>query len=171
MASTEKALSEYAVSDIEGYEGMYAITKCGRVYSHSRVNLQGRLQKGRWMKLQKDKDGYLKVRLQKEGSSKYIGVHRLVAMAFLPNPNNLPQVNHKDEVKYNNIVTNLEWCDASYNKEYSLKRNVSLVSPSGFIFNVTNVNAFSEQHGLVPSCLNKVIRGERHSHKGWQLAN
>lgn len=171
MASTEKALSEYTVKDIEGYEGLYAITSCGRVYSHSRVNLQGRLQKGRWMKLQNDKDGYLKVRLQSKGKSAYIGVHRLVALAFLPNPDNLPQVNHKDEVKDNNEVSNLEWCNASYNKEYSLKRKVMVTAPDGMVYAITNVNSFAASHGLVPSCLNRVISGERHSHKGWRLAN
>lgn len=62
-------------------------------------------------------NGYLKVRIK----NKLVSVHRLVAEAFIPNPNNLPQVNHKDENKLNNDVSNLEWCDAKYNSSYGTR--------------------------------------------------
>lgn len=61
--------------------------------------------------------GYFYVRLK----DRMIAVHRLVAMAFIPNPNGLPQVNHKDEDKLNNDVSNLEWCDAAYNSRYGTR--------------------------------------------------
>lgn len=64
-------------------------------------------------------NGYLVVNL----SGKRIGVHRLVALAFIPNPDNLPQINHKNENKADNRVENLEWCDSRYNNNYG-KRNV-----------------------------------------------
>lgn len=66
----------------------------------------------------KDSYGYASVSLTKDGKPKSQNVHRLVAEAFIPNPQNLPCVNHKDEDKSNSVVTNLEWCDYSYNNTY-----------------------------------------------------
>lgn len=97
------------MKDIKGFEGIYAITSCGRVWSY---------RNEMFLKPKITKDGYLRVKLCKNGKMKHIGVHRLVAEAYLPNPNNLPQVNHKDENKKNNCLQNLEWCDASYNINY-----------------------------------------------------
>lgn len=62
-----------------------------------------------------DKNGYACVAIYVDKQTKRMKVHRLVAMAFIPNPNNLPQINHKDENKSNNQIDNLEWCDCSYN--------------------------------------------------------
>ena len=89
----------------------YFISNFGRVKST-------KFGKERILKLTKDKDGYLIVNLYKNNKSKTFKVHRLVAEVFLPNPYNLPQVNHKDENPQNNIVTNLEWCDRLYNVRY-----------------------------------------------------
>ena len=100
--------------DIEGYEG-YQVSNMGRVRSF-------KYGKVRILKPVANKNGYLKVQLYKNNSLKTIFIHRLVAMAFIPNPNNLPQVNHKDEDKTNNIVSNLEWCDAKYNSNYGTAR-------------------------------------------------
>ena len=66
--------------------------------------------------------GYLIVELRQRGKKKHKRVHRLVAEAFIANPSLLPEVNHKDENKHNNIVTNLEWCTSSYNKRYGSGR-------------------------------------------------
>lgn len=66
----------------------------------------------------KGKDGYLYVNLYKDGKKKHCYVHRLVAEAFIANPNWLPCINHKDETRDNNIVSNLEWCDVAYNHNY-----------------------------------------------------
>ena len=65
--------------------------------------------------------GYAYVNLHLNGKMKTIKTHRLVAEAFIPNPENKPMVNHKDEVKNNNAVENLEWCDAKYNINYGTR--------------------------------------------------
>lgn len=82
------------------------------------------IKTGRMMTKQIDKDGYVRYGLYYDGKQHRIPAHRLVAFAFIPNPNNLPQVNHKDENKTNNCVYNLEWCTAAYNNTYGerLKR-------------------------------------------------
>lgn len=69
------------------------------------------------------KKGYYQIRLSKSGVKKSYQVHRLVATAFIPNPNNLPQVNHKDENKLNNDARNLEWCTVAYNNSYGTRLN------------------------------------------------
>lgn len=95
--------------DIEGYEGLYGITSCGRVWSYrSKKFLKPRIRK----------DGYIQAVLYKDGISKPYMVHRLVAKAYIPNPQCLPFVNHKDEVKDHNWINNLEWCDRVYNARY-----------------------------------------------------
>ena len=88
--------------DIEGYEGLYQVSNKGRVKS-----LLGPCE--RILKPGIDTSGYLLVKLCKNGVALSKRIHRLVAQAFIPNPHNLPQVNHKDENKLNNCVNNLEW--------------------------------------------------------------
>ena len=97
------------MKDILGYEGLYAITSCGKVWSY---------RSKKFLKPDKKNSGYLQVGLHKDSEQKKYLVHRLVAEAYLPNPNNLPCVNHKDENKENNALPNLEWCDRSYNINY-----------------------------------------------------
>lgn len=77
------------------------------------------------LKQSNDKRGYKMVAIRANGQSCMMKVHRLVAMCFLPNPDNLPQVNHKDEVHSNNDVSNLEWCDQEYNVRYSIQRTIN----------------------------------------------
>ena len=85
--------------DIEGYEGLYQVSDLGRVRSLDREDAQGRRWKGRMLSSKLRKNGYREVILCRDGKRKYMLVHRLVAEAFLPNQDNLPQVNHKDEDK------------------------------------------------------------------------
>ena len=99
---------------IIGYEGLYEVSDQGRVKSLKRG-------KERILKPAKQRWGYLQVRLCKNSQKKDFKVHRLVAEAFCPNPcpDKFDQVNHRDENKTNNAASNLEWCDAKYNKTYS----------------------------------------------------
>lgn len=108
--------------DIEGYEGLYKISNLGRVMSCERyVRTCGngkRLVESKILKQSKCPGGYNEVGLWKKNKSKTYLVHRFVAKAFLENPNNYPEVNHKDENKDNNCVDNLEWCTSKYNANY-----------------------------------------------------
>ena len=94
----------------------YQVSNLGRVKSYAQD------KSGKILTLSADHKGYKVVSLYNDnGYRKTIKVHRLVAMAFLPNPNNLPEVNHKDEDKTNNCVDNLEWCTCEYNILYGTK--------------------------------------------------
>ena len=94
--------------DIKGYEGLYAITSCGKVWSYrSKKFLE-----------QSNVGGYRQVNLSKDGVKKMCLVHRLVAEAYIPNPDNKPQVSHKDEVRDHNWIGNLEWTTAKENCNY-----------------------------------------------------
>lgn len=106
--------------DIKGYEGLYQISNFGNVKSVERIVKRGTNFKPVCERVLKtgDKDGYKYVILSKNGKTKTGWVHRLVAQAFIPNPDKLPCINHKDENPSNNRVDNLEWCDREYNVNY-----------------------------------------------------
>ena len=105
--------------DVDGYEGKYQISKLGNVMS---LNYAGRGY-ARKLTPKCNNSGRLWVELLDGGKRKCMLIHRLVALAFIPNPENLPQINHKDENPKNNAVENLEWCDQKYNIRYSLERH------------------------------------------------
>lgn len=111
--------------DIEGYEGLYQVSNLGRIKSLDRLvsysNGGIRFYKSQILKPKLEKDGYLRIGLRKEKKKVFFLIHRLVANAFIPNLDNLPQVNHKDENKQNNTVDNLEWCTAKYNINYGTR--------------------------------------------------
>ena len=103
--------------DMEGYEGLYQVSNLGRV-----KRLKGKyISTQRILKLRVGTRGYLYVQLCKKGQRKYYTIHRLVAQAFLPNPENKPQVNHIDEDKTNNIISNLEWVTAKENNHHGTR--------------------------------------------------
>lgn len=108
--------------DIDNYVGFYQVSNLGRVRSIDRIVKHWRggklIKKGKILKQKPNKYGYKCLRLIKNGKYKDVTVHRLVAIAFIPNPNNLPFVNHKDENPSNNNVNNLEWCTQEYNVNY-----------------------------------------------------
>lgn len=119
-AKTDWASQVEQWADVRGFEGYYQVSSLGRVRSLDRHKLgRGRIklsrQRGRLMKPKVDKYGYNVVQLSKDGQRTFTTVHRLVAMAFIPNPNNYDQVNHIDCDKLNNRTENLEWCTAKQN--------------------------------------------------------
>ena len=99
------------MKDIEGYEGLYAVTEDGQVWSY-------RSQKflKPWIA-----NGYYQVTLSKNGEKKKHKIHRLVAIIYIPNPDNLRDVNHKDENKLNNCLDNLEWLSHKDNSNYGTR--------------------------------------------------
>lgn len=112
--------------DIKGYEGLYQISNYGRVKSMKRYVQGYRKDLRNEMILKAENhNGYKKIILTKDRYRKKFFVHRLVAMAFIPNPNNYPIINHKDENRSNNCVENLEWCTHEYNLNYG-NRNKKL---------------------------------------------
>ena len=160
--------------DVVGYEGLYKVSNLGNVKN---------CLSGRILKLCNDKDGYKIINLYKNGVRKTYGVHRLVSKAFLTNPNNLPQVNHKDEDKTNNRVDNLEWCDAKYNLNFGTaqERKAKKISKSIVQFN-KNGNFINEYQsareaerktGINQGNICRVCQGERKSAGGyvWKYKN
>lgn len=120
--------------DIPCYEGLYEVSNCGNVRSITRTVRFGRGYKtyeSQFLKFQTDKDGYFRVGLSKNGKKKQFRVNRLVAMAFIDNPNNLPVVNHKDGDKQNNHVENLEWVTHSENDLHAFKTGLRKPSDGG----------------------------------------
>ena len=112
--------------DVKGYEELYQVSNYGQIRSVDRTvgyRYKGkqRIYKGRMLK-QVVRNGYLSVSLSKENKLKQKNIHRLVAEAFLPNPFNLPVINHIEENKKNNMVSNLEWCSCAYNTNYGSGR-------------------------------------------------
>ena len=161
--------------DIEGFEGLYQVSNLGRVKSLGN-GLTWKTE--RILKTVRTKDGYLKLVLSKNNVRKYFRVHRLVAQAFIPNPDNLPEVNHKNEDKTDNRVENLEWCTLDYNIRYGThfkrsgkaRRKPVLCVETGIVYPSVSIAAISVKglYGNISSCCN----GKRNTAYGyhWQYS-
>lgn len=127
--------------DVVGWEGLYQVSNLGniRTLHYTKPYL---------MHPKPDKYGYVSVSLVKRNSLKYkwCRVHRLVAEAFIPNPDNLPQVNHKDEDKTNNRADNLEWCTALYNNTYGSRLTKVSDSRKGMVFSDVHIENLKKSH-------------------------
>lgn len=162
--------------DIEGFEGLYQIGSCGNVKS-VRNNII--------LKLNKNRCGYLLVKLCKNGKKNYFTVHRLVAKAFIPNPDSKPHIDHIDTVKTNNHVDNLRWVTPSENmmneKTYSkiLKEREKQKMPvSCFTMGGEYVKTYEsvisvKKDGHCESCVSQCCKGifNQHHNMIWKYAN
>lgn len=151
----------------------YMVSNMGRVKSLG----NDKTRKEKILKGGKDKYGYLFVKLWKEGKHKMFRIHRLVATAFIDNPNNLPQVNHIDEDKSNNRVDNLEFCTAEYNLNYgthnekiakSLSIPILQFSKTGdFIKKWDSTMQVERELGINQSSITKCCKGKRKTANGY----
>lgn len=170
--------------DIPNYEGLYQVSNLGRVRSVTHTVRAGknkqRTVNGKVITPWKTSHGYLHVSL---GRNKKVSIHRLVAKAFIPNPNNLPCVNHRDECKANNAVSNLEWCDKSYNALYGScqeklrkhkNRPVQMYDKKTnvFIAEFESMKIAMERTGIHKESISEVCRGKLKSAGGfiWKYA-
>lgn len=189
--------------DVKGYEGRYQVSNFGRVKSLERKVLTRR-KNGYYYNTVPEKvlkptlstgktGGYPTVKLMKDNKGKTVKVHRLVAEAFIPNPNNYSDVNHKDEDKTNNHVSNLEWCSRKYNNEYGTRKNRIYSHPNykrtirdlgkerrkpvkGTNIKTGEVRIYesmleAEKDGFYNQNISRVCRGKAKTHKGytWEL--
>lgn len=171
---------------IKEYEGLYEISNYGNVRSlDKQINAKNgslRTIKGKLLKAKIDKDGYLLIGLTKDNIQKYFRIHRLVALTFIDNPNNLPLVNHIDENKQNNAVDNLEWCTTKYNNTYGSRMDnvteklslmVGQYDKGGTLIATYNSTQEAGRAGFSQSCISRCCNGESKTHKGfiWRYIN
>lgn len=175
-------MSKEIWKDVIGYEGSYQVSNLGRVKSVSReIFNRGVRQKIKERILKPcNKGGYLFVTLSQFGKPKTFAVHRLVAITFLPNPENKPQVNHLDENPLNNRLTNLAWATASENCNYGNRnkrvfkigvvkpRSVSMYSIEGeLLHSFSSIAEASIFLGKSPSCISACAGGKRKKAHGY----
>lgn len=160
------------------------VSTLGRVRTLDRVVSNGkgtRVEKGMILKQWLNKRGYLRVAFKKDSKLVNKPVHRLVAQTFIPNPDNLPQVNHKDCNPQNNSVSNLEWCTPEYNIEYREKYGKSSAEVSGCPVYAVNldtlkISKFKSQReagralGIVNQSINSVLKGRLKTTHGYVFA-
>jgi len=151
------------------------VSTFGRVRTLDRVTSSEkytRFVKGRVLKQYNNTNGYLQVKIPIAGKWTTKSVHRLVAQTYIPNPDELPQVNHLDCNRKNNNVENLEFCDNSYNQKYREKfgiSNTELLSKPVFAINLTTLEVLhfssqteaSRELGVFQPSINAVIKGKR----------
>lgn len=115
--------------DIQGYEGLYRVSNLGNVIGleiKTKFGTGYKIYPLRNIRVWNDKKGYCYVTLSKNKKAKHFLLHRLVALSFLKNKENKPQINHKNGIKSDNTINNLEWCTAKENLEHAVKKGLNL---------------------------------------------
>lgn len=170
---------------IKEFEGIYSVSSLGNVRrdkTESKIGTGNYARQEHILKQRKNNKGYMVVDLYKNNKRYQILVHRLVAMAFIINPNNYDVVNHKDENPSNNKVDNLEWCTQKYNMNYGMcakkiakanSKKVFQYDKSGvFIKEYSSIIDAERETGISNGCICEVVKGKRKTAGGyiWQYA-
>ena len=150
------------MKDLKGYEGLYAVTSCGKIWSYiTKKFLKTYFANGYEYTTLKD--------------NHHVKISRAVAEAYLPNPNNLPEVNHKDEIKSHNYIRNLEWCDSKYNTNYGTRNERLRMAKSKKIYCKELDKVFESQKvaaqelGLDQGNISRVCRGKANTTGGYHF--
>ena len=166
--------SEEVWKDVKGYENLYKISSLGRIKN---------AQKNTFLKQTNHSCGYLTVELRKNKIAKKRYMHRLVAEAFIPNPDNLTQVNHKNENKKDNNIKNLEWCSPQYNSTYGTrlerfskskkKRVLQFDLDENFIKEWKSAVDIQKETGFEKNSIGRCCRNQQYQAYGyiWRYAN
>lgn len=176
--------------NVVGYEGAYQVSNTGKVRSVDRL-IGNRFVHGKILSDADSGKGYRYVNLRKNNKGKNLFVHRLVAQAFIPNKEGMPEVNHKDEDKANNCVGNLEWCGHVYNNNYGTKiermmnskgwqvtlrkfkhknaipKAVVATNKDGVIFKFSSIKLAAKELSIDASAIVKCCKGKAHTAKGF----
>lgn len=158
--------------DIPGFEGLYQVSNYGRVLAldyNKWKNDIDTVNEGiiKILKLHINKNGYVTVRLSKNRKSKQYSVHRLVALTFLENKNNLPEVNHKDRNKENNYVGNLEWINHKNNSRHAMKKRIGCYK-DGKLIKVYDALNDTKKDGFWISAVCLCCQGKQSQHLGYE---
>lgn len=162
---------------VVGYEGLYEISNLGRVKSLKGWNGKEYVSREKFLKshISASTPNYSRkvVDLKKNGKRRTFRVHRLIAMAFIPNPDNLPEINHKDSNPLNNAISNLEWCTHKYNHDYRSTNGAYAISEETLnaMFTMydqgTPIKHIAEKLGIGYVRTRKIIRAKRQTKPGW----
>lgn len=145
---------------IEGHPN-YMVSNKGRVLNTNR---------NRYLSVCVDTGGYHYVGLWRGGKVTNSRIHRLVALAFINNPIDHPEVDHIDEDKSNNSDSNLQWCTGTFNRQKAKCKNTHTVMDiNREVFTFSNITSFAKEHGLDRASLSSMLSGKYRQHKGWTL--
>lgn len=140
------------MKEIKDFPG-YFVTEDGKVFSYRKKSPveKDKIDYNNPPKQLKsffDNCGYVRIKLYKNGKGYTLKIHRLVAQEYIQNPKNLPCVNHKNKIRNDNRIENLEWCNEQYNNEYSMAKYFIIETPEGEIITVYNLNKFARENNF-----------------------
>lgn len=161
--------------NVKGFEELLIVSNLGNVKRLGWVNKAGNFVVEKDKKISTHKTGYRYIVINYEGNQKFLLVHRLVAEAFLPNPDNLPEVNHKDLNKSNNSINNLEWCSRQENVDHALangvgglpKKPIVAIDIEGNETTYESANACARAIDGFSTNVTKCLKGKARTYKGY----